>query len=351
MNKGLQLINSRCSDKKVLAYVDGAIGENNLGDEALFYSMKSLFNHHNLIHIDGSRTQKYILLFDSFIKEGILAGGTLIYQSRWLEKTKRFLDICPNLYVFGTGVANQSFWSTQKEWRNDIDQWIKILSNCRYVGVRGPVSAELLYDAGIKNVEVVGDPVITLAKEIIEENYINNSIGLNIGQSYGKVWGNEKEILEQYIKLALHAKKANWDVHWFVVCPGDLEITYKAAIKSGTESNINEIYHDAEKYIEIVKNMSVFVGMKLHSVVLATCAYVPSVMLEYRPKCLDYMKSINNEDFTIRTDRFSGDEVWQIASSINNKRNEYAEILFKNVKDLQIRQRNKLDDLLKIMNS
>ncbi len=30
---------------------------------------------------------------------------------------------------------------------------------------------------------------------------------------------------------------------------------------------------------------------------------IPSIMLEYRPKCLDYMESINMENYSIRTDR------------------------------------------------
>ena len=43
------------------------------------------------------------------------------------------------------------------------------------------------------------------------------------------------------------------------------------------------------------------------SVVFAMCAHVPSLMIEYRPKCLDFMKSVGQERFTVRTDQLSGD--------------------------------------------
>jgi polysaccharide pyruvyl transferase WcaK-like protein len=47
--------------------------------------------------------------------------------------------------------------------------------------------------------------------------------------------------------------------------------------------------------------MSAFIGMKLHSVILAMCAHVPSIMLEYRPKALDFMASVGLEQFNVRT--------------------------------------------------
>jgi hypothetical protein len=350
--KGFKLINCNMQEKPSLAYVGGAINLNNLGDEVIYSSLRSIFKQYNFVHYDGCRTQEYLLSYYPFIKKGLLAGGTLINQYEvWLTIANQYQNICPNLYVFGTGVANPSFWNSQKDWRNRMAQWKKILLKCKYIGVRGPISAELLDDAGIKNVEVVGDPVISLAVPEINEHYNSNSIGLNIGQSKGRVWGNETSILEQFIKLAKHVKKADLEVHWFVVCPEDLKITYKAAFGSETTGNIHVIYENENEYINLVKNMSVFVGMKLHAVILATCAYVPSVMLEYRPKCFDYMKSIDHGEFNISTDKFNGDEVWHMVSILKNRRKQYAERLFSNVKILQKHQLRKYDDLLKIMNS
>jgi hypothetical protein len=350
--KGCKLISCNFQEKPPLAYVGGAINLKNLGDEAIYSSLKSIFRQYHFVHYDGSRTQNYLLGLYPFINKGLLAGGTLINQYEvWLEIANDFQYICPNLYIFGTGVANPSFWNSQREWRNRMEHWKKILLKCKYIGVRGPISAELLYDAGIKNIEVVGDPVINMAGTEINEHYNKNSIGLNICQSKGRVWGSELSILEQFIKLAKYAKKADMDIHWFVLCHEDLEVTRKVAFGSGTSRNIHEIYEDQNEYINLVNKMSVFVGMRLHSVILATCAFVPSIMLEYRPKCLDYMKSIGHEDFNIPTNKFNGDDVWHMISVLKNGRQQYAERLFMNIKSLQAHQRRKYDDLLKIMNS
>ena len=49
--------------------------------------------------------------------------------------------------------------------------------------------------------------------------------------------------------------------------------------------------------------------MKLHSVVLASAVHVPSLMLEYQPKCADFQASIGRSDRTFRTDRLNADEL------------------------------------------
>ena len=333
--------------KPIVSYVGGWLGHKNLGDEILFKALKHLFNRFDFLHFDGSKTISTLLQSFPYIKGGILAGGTLINRNEsWLKIAKKFCEINDKFYIFGSGVANPFFWSNNNFWENLFDQWKPILEKSSFVGVRGPLSAELLDDIGIKNVEVVGDPVIAFAENEIFMSYQQNSIGLNIGQSNGNVWGNEEKILYEFIKLANFAKKAKWEVKWFVVCPDDLKITLKAAKSSNTLSNIYTIYNNHCEYIELVKSVSVFVGMKLHATILATCSFVPSIMLEYRPKCLDYMKSINQEESNIRTDKFEAANVWDMVQFWNQKRNVKSEELFKAINVLKEKQQKKANDLM-----
>jgi polysaccharide pyruvyl transferase WcaK-like protein len=60
--------------------------------------------------------------------------------------------------------------------------------------------------------------------------------------------------------------------------------------------------------------------MKLHATVLATCALTPSIMLEYRPKCRDYMESIGQGRFTFKTSDFRAGELWEIVEEWNRRR-------------------------------
>lgn len=351
INKGTEFFKkSLISKKQAVSYVGGFLGQQNLGDEALYAATKLLFNKFDFLHYDASRTLTLLFKRFSFIRTGILAGGTLINRiPEWYQIAEKFYELCPNLYVFGTGVANPTFWSGCRTYVDMMDKWKPFLEKCQYVGVRGPMSAELLSDAGIKDVEVVGDPVLAFAESQISGSYSPNSIGLNIGQATGNMWGDETTTCSEFIKIANLAREAEWVVKWFVVWPNDLEITQKAAYASNTAGYIYRIYNDPQMYIKLVKSLSTFVGMKLHATILATCAYVPSIMLEYRPKCRDYMKSIGQDASTIKTDEFRAEHVWEIVSFWNSQRHEKAETLFRSIKILQEKQRLKAEELMNKM--
>jgi polysaccharide pyruvyl transferase WcaK-like protein len=162
-------------------------------------------------------------------------------------------------------------------------------------------------------------------------------------------WGEPERIYTEFIKLGNLARKAGWEVKWFVLWPPDLAITRKLAIATNTENEIYEVYTDVFKYLDQVRSLSTYVGTRLHSVALATCDYVPSIMLEYRPKCRDYMASIGLEDWTLRTDQFRADEVWDKLKSWNGQRRKLSELLFKKILPLKDKQRKKAEVLMEIV--
>ena len=220
-----------------------------------------------------------------------------------------------------------------------MDRWRILLNKCDYIGVRGPISATLLGNAGVENVEIVGDPVIALADSEPARTLESGSLGMNIGYSSGQLWGeNETRLCEEYVKLAKTAKRKGYRVEWFVVWPEDLPVTRLAAVQSGTDEIIHENYDDPSAYLKTVRRMNFFVGMKLHATLLATCAYVPSVMVEYQPKCRDYMASIAQEEATVRTDEFRAELIWEMLSAWENQREEITKTLWRQISDLKSRQ-------------
>jgi polysaccharide pyruvyl transferase WcaK-like protein len=130
-------------------------------------------------------------------------------------------------------------------------------------------------------------------------------------------------------------------VVWFVVWPKDLAATENAAKESGTGSHVHAIYVDHAKYLDLASECSVFVGMKLHAVVLATCAAVPSIMLEYRPKCRDYMESIQQEHLCERVDRFTADGVWEQVLRMHSEREGYARRMMEGIIRLRTLQQQR----------
>ena len=89
-------------------------------------------------------------------------------------------------------MAQEDFWRQQHDeyWKNNISEWIKILSSFLFVGVRGPISKKILLDDGLKNVVVVGDTTLSLAPNTFKRKKYNKVIGINFGVAKGNpMWG------------------------------------------------------------------------------------------------------------------------------------------------------------------
>lgn len=330
-----------------LLYVGGCPGRRNLGDEALFDAYRGLFHRYGLVHYPGGRVVSVPTKLIKIADGAILAGGTFI--NRWgLSAAQECADIFPKFYVFGTGVANPAFWSRAPGWVDSSAEWARILRRCAYVGVRGPLSAELLANMGVNNVEVIGDPVLFFASDTRKPDDLDmpRSIGLNVGWDRVGQWGEPEKIYAEYVTLAARARKSGWKVRWFVVWPPDLAITEELAGASDTQDEICQTYSNPRDYINLVKSLSVFVGTRLHSVVLATCAYVPSVMLEYRPKCRDYMMSIGREDHVVRTDEFKAEAVWDFVKLLSSQREASSRALYESIKPLRDKQLKKAEEIM-----
>lgn len=324
----------------------------NLGDRSLFNSYSKLFRDYSMIEypIAGGRAVYYPVKWLRPTPVSILAGGTLINRIS-TKSTEDCLKLTGNLFVFGTGVAQKYFWNDRPNVIDYSDRWAEVLSKSKYVGVRGPLSKSRLEEMGVKNVQIVGDPVISysLPKESLTLPWLPKNIGLNLGVSRGDVWGTETDICNEYIKLANILKTSGWRVQWFVVWPDDFEITKHAARESNTEEEIYCFYSDTLGYIEKVRKLHMFLGLKLHAVVLSTCAYVPSIMIEYRPKCLDYMLSIDNSDWLIRSDMMNAEEIWSMVENYKDQRKELSEQLYTKISNLKNIQQVELEKVKKMM--
>lgn len=329
-----------------VGYIGGVYGGRNLGDEALRIAATILFSDCTIL--EYPRKPEIAKLASRFlpVNNGLLAGGTLINQRiLWLEVADIYVSKIPNFIVFGTGVGHPAFWDDRRK------EWKEILKRCSFVGVRGPLSAQLLSDVHCCNIEIVGDPALVFALQDHEQSecYIQNMIGLNIGWDMAKQWGSGSQIISEMTKFVTLVREAKWRVRWFVICPSDIEITTRIAEASNTADNICYVYDNPLQYIDFVKHCSVFVGTRLHSVVLACCAYVPTVMLEYRPKCRDFMQSIEHEHNVIKTDELRGEQIWELVRHLNKFRNKYSYELFRKVYSLYVKQKTVAQKILQTM--
>ena len=337
------------------AYVGGWLGHNNLGDEALFEAYKELFPGISFYNVGGHREEVTLARITKAFDSAVMAGGTLIgNKGNFLARSQRMLNTARHRFVFGTGVADYEFWegrkqSEEKSWRHNLSLWCSFLEECDYVGVRGPQSQKTLLDAGLKNVEVAGDPVLVFADCSKSVNYKDKTLGLNFGVGGEHMWDSKEKLFEKIVELASLAKSSGWKVVWFAVWPKDRAITQSAAKASGTDEYIYEICTDRAKYMNLVSDLTVLVGMKLHAVALSTCAGVPSIMLEYRPKCRDYMKSIQQDHLCERIDLLKAEKVWEKVLDIQSNREQYAAKMAEGILQLQAFQKRRAAQMLESM--
>jgi len=338
-------LHSLITKKNGYFYVGGFPKINNLGDQALFLAYKNLLGK-DLIHFQGGRLQTFFAkIFKVKSTKAFLAGGTLINRLG-LFSLRDALKVFNKIYVIGTGVAQNYFWSSQPGFSNETPEWIVALKKAAYLGVRGPIGKNLLEENGLSRVEIFGDPVITFA--LPEKRVATNKkvIGVNIGVSKDGAWVSEEVIFQIYRDLITNLMKSNWEVHWVVVCDSDLKITKKVASETKTEKYIHVIYSDPYKYIQICQDMSVFIGLKLHSVILAHCAYTPSIMLEYRPKCLDYMLSIGEGDNCFRLDKINGEQIFKRICELFENQDQFIIRVYENINMMKKNQIKLVNEIL-----
>ncbi len=290
------------------AYVGGWLGSQNLGDEALLPAYRMLFPDLQLTPYLEGRLPSLLWRLTPRRIGGILAGGTLIAQkATWLDTARAWQRSDSPLAVFGTGVADTAFWPGGAP----LQEWMPVLSRCCGIWVRGPLSAAALRNAGIPDVKVCGDPVLAFArKEPPARPPGPPTLGLNIGVRDLRMWGDHDTVRDVAIHIAQTARNDGWIVEWFSVTPRDTPIVRSAAEASQCPA-VHCVYRDPFRFIELAGRLTAFVGMKLHATLLATCAAVPSIMLEYDPKCRDYMESISHGHATHRTDSLDAAAIWR----------------------------------------
>lgn len=348
----------------------GWVGKDNLGDEAMWQVCQSTFSQLQWILWDElryefsasrylghvRRDQHYIL--NALVKElrtrnklrmfahklahswkthgaheiGLLGGGTLINRDDpWLadyktisRRTRR--PVC----VFGSGVANPELWTSEPGWVDKRKEWVSLLSDLPVIGVRGPLSKALLEDAGAKGVVVSGDPAVALHVPLARDGQLEaNSHPVRLGMNCGchwRMWGKASSVFEVQSQVVRDLKEKGFDVELFAVIPADVECCELVARQAGMDSSKVKICTSPADFFRMVGTYQLVVALKLHAGILAAAANVPFLMLEYQPKCLDFVMSLGWECFTIRTSHLTrdilSDMIFQMAGNLPELRIE-----------------------------
>lgn len=283
----------------------GWIGHDNLGDEAMYQSIRARLAR---LSLPPYKNTKKTRLFErirggkGLFKGVLLGGGTLINAPNVLSALRSGMKRYGFGSIFGPGVIDPIFWDRVPDWEDEGAEWAETLAEVRPRTVRGPRSKALLEERGVDDVEVVGDPALGLADDAPVAKAGRGRLGVNLGTAGDLQWGEEDEILDWCVHFLDEVRARGWSATIFPVYPGDLPFIRRVVERLREPVEIFSGFSDTAESLDFLRACDVFVGVKLHSVVLAHCAYTPAFMLEYRPKCTDYMRSVGQERFLMRTD-------------------------------------------------
>jgi len=297
---------------KIKARYYGWHGFSNLGDDVIYHATREAFAKDVLFYAaeeDGPLAE--LLGRRLNFRAIFLGGGTLIKgPSAYLRQLRKVLPIFTKakFIIFGTGVGDVEMWKSFGV-KTDTERWRDIVERSDYIGVRGPLSKKHLIEWGVKKeIRVIGDTAVWFAREKVAPKEKTKRIGINLGSTYKEqIHGrNENAVLEFGASLMKRLAQEGWQISLFPMVQEDVEYMNRAVKMAGiSDLEMHKNFLDFRYVMKEMEKQDIFIGEKLHSVVLASCVYTPAIMLEYRTKCKDFMMSIGREDWNYRTDNLN----------------------------------------------
>ena len=289
--------------KRRINYV-GWVGNNNLGDEAIYAITQDLLSDYELEvydsfkHLTLPNTPVFQQTKDMPSPVSVFGGGTLLPDDvTWVKPAKYN-------YVFGTAMKDPSFPSRFDSFDKVIIERLKSF-HFRLVGVRDNFSKNSLDSLGIES-EVIGDPVLWLrpSSDLKRDRF---KIGINVGCD-GLLWGGDQDrVVQEMIHVCRILKKEGYDL--ISVPFSEQDIPYLVTLSEKTGVEIFDEWSNPQAVVDLIANCGVFIGERHHSLVVSAAAYTPFVCLEYRPKCSAFAETVGSLEYCIRTDKVSTENV------------------------------------------
>lgn len=268
-----------------ISYV-GFTGRANLGDEAIMAAIDRL-----LPGFDIRREHPDPIAL-------MIGGGTIInsknyYLTRVLREDRPGLP----LFTFAPGVRDPDFWGVTEP----MDDWMSIFRSAEPMTVRGPDSARHLATLGWPGaVRVIGDPALSLAPVEVPASEGEaivaplNTNGYLIGGSDAAVFSALAKECERLADLGMNVTLMSSfpeDDRWIL----EMERMIDAPVEYFCG------YASLEETLARIAGASLVIGERLHASILAAAMRTPFVALAYRPKTLDFIRSIGAEDLALTT--------------------------------------------------
>lgn len=294
-----------------VGFIDAG-GGGNLGDEIMIEAAQRLYTQVKLCRLVRPNWENLLqevgLSAKPYFKSAIVGGGTLINMgSSRIKLVQNSLQQGLPLWTLGTGVGSSGLGQPNQV---EIKAWKPLLADFRHIGVRGPRSQQLLESLGVRNVEVIGDLALNFARSNCMTPAEQPKFALNlrhIDQNHYNYGENNK--LQEIEETLRQLVADGWLPIPIAMDRSDIyplkNMMHNLSLKHIPISLISS----ADEFFEVVDTCHFTIGVRLHSVVLSCCAGVPPLMLGYRDKCLDFMQSMDLEDWYVNLQTSESGEI------------------------------------------
>lgn len=244
----------------------------------------------NIIHFGGSVRVKL--------------DGSIRDYKHFLYKFSYFHS---KLSTIGTGLGPYTDKNTREVMKN-------YLSHFKFILVRGYSSISYLEDMklGSKSafcfdLAILIDEIYPKLKQKKAKKYDRAKVGVSLCRYESFTKGDiklEEEREASVLKFIDNIVNSNNNVEEIVLFEfngnkvnGDSEVTQKCYDMIGDKVNVRIVKYtsDTEKFCKELNDCDFIVGMRLHSAILSYSLNIPFLLVEYHPKCTEFLDTINHK--------------------------------------------------------
>jgi polysaccharide pyruvyl transferase WcaK-like protein len=192
----------------------------------------------------------------------------------------------------------------------------------------------------------VGDPALLI--EGFDDGHRRPDerlIGVNLG--FGSdLWMHDEDRVVKEVSTALRTlvRRHQFRVLFLVVNDADSHYAHDCRDQAELAQDECPIVRalDADSYMVAITECWIMISQRLHAGILAAAAGIPGIMLEYQPKCRDFMESVAQPQWSIRTDQLDAARLVDLATDLSENRQQQAKILNASVAELRQRLREEI---------
>ncbi len=338
--------------------LSGWYGKGNLGDEVILQALVSrLRSQISPLSITVLSEEPEVVLESHGLK-------SIRKTDRVLDTVRRILEISrADIFILGGGGILMDYGDSNRnvsKWLNDMKVaqrlgvptmtagigvgkiWIdeskkliaEVLPRANKICVRDAQSAIALSALGIQgNVIVAADVALLLPQierfqrrtrprsgptilvclrhwYVTRNETVNEEIFLGMKSSLARLLSHLSSIEKatiRFVPFSINKKKKDDDC---VVAQDVVDLM-------GNSPNVTMLDHvpSAEEFIELLCDSDLLIGMRLHSLILASAAQVPCIGINYDDKVMNFMSSIGAGDWTLLPEEANYENLQRLADS------------------------------------